>query len=86
VARHGFDSKTCSLKAADEFAHVLPHFVDSCVSLSIDFLDRQAAALPRDEAAGNLGCAVSQRCLRSDGVLAEVDRSLSFGIEGMPCE
>ena len=54
--------------------------------VSIDFLDRQADALPPDEAAGNLGCAVSQRCLRSDRVLAEVDRSLTFGIEDMPCE
>jgi hypothetical protein len=86
VARHRLDSQACRFEAADELAHVLPHLVDTDVSLSIDVLDRQAGALPRDEAAGNLGCAVSQRGFRSDGVLAEVDRPLPFGAEEVPCE
>ena len=39
----------------------------------LDLLDRKSGPLPCDETTGDLGRAVSQRRLRADGVLAQVD-------------
>lgn len=85
MARRGLDSQTCGFESADEFAHVLPHVVDVYSTLQSTFSIGRPARC-QATSAGNLSCAVTQRSFRSDGVLAEVDRSLSFGIEDVPCE